>query len=142
MTNEEKHELIEISEIELIPLLEQQGAKVVRKSPTEIAFLIKDMKLAIYLDRYFEVYGNVSSLKTKQSVSFSELLSDYLNVQDSASYQLSERFPMKSCLKKFSNLIISRILPLIIDGRIDAAISLVMLKREERLRLYVYIMIL
>ena len=96
---------IKASEIEIIPILEQMGAKLIKKIPNEIAFSFKEIDLSIYLEREYEVYGTVSSSQLKQTVYISELLSDYLNIEDKAIYNLSERSSMEVCLRKLVDII-------------------------------------
>ena len=127
---------IKISEVEIIPMLERMGAKLIRKMPDEIAFSFQGISIMIFLEREIEVYGVVSSSKSNKEVYLSEILSDYLKIENEGMYYLSERFSMESCLRKLGDLIVSKIFPLIANGRIIEAMNIVMLKREAGLRMY------
>jgi len=124
------------AEFEMIPRLEKTGAKLVKGTLNEVSFSLKDFLLSIYVERNCEVYAVVTSLKIKQSVSLSELLLDYLNVDDKGLYHLSDRYTIKSCMKNITDTIISKILPLILDGTIYEAINTVLSKRKEELLRY------
>lgn len=130
------NDFIKISEIEMIPIVEEMGATLIKKMPNEIVFSFKGIELSIYLEREFEVYGAVTSSKSKQSIYLSELLSEYLNVEDKAVYHLSERFSMEMCIRKLVDIITAKIFPLIVNGRIIEAMNIVMSKREEGLCKY------
>ena len=124
------------SEIEIIPMLKKMGAKLIRKMPKEIVFSFKGIEVSIYLEREIEVYGVVSSSKSKQKVYLSEILLDYLKIENEGMYHLSERFSLELCLRKMGDLIALKIFPLISSGRIIEAMNLVMVVRKEGLRKY------
>lgn len=138
--NKEEKELtnsfINAAEIEIVPILEQMGAKLIKKTPNEISFSLKEIELSIYFEREFEVYGVISSAKSKQPIYVSEVISDYFNTDEKAVCQISERFPLELCMKKIVGILATKILPLIEDGKIYAAIDTVVLKRKEALHKY------
>jgi len=127
---------IKIAESEMAPILKQMGAKLTKKTPTEISFSFSKLELSFYLEREFEVYGVISSEELKQSVYLSEVMSDYFNTDEKAVYQISESFSLELCMRKFVGIVTTKILPLIEEGKIYEAMNTVMLKRKENLRKY------
>ncbi|MDI6619876.1 MAG: hypothetical protein QME45_14700 [Clostridiales bacterium] len=138
--NKEENELannfIKIAEVEIIPIFEQIGAKLTKKTPTEISFSFPKIELSFYLESEFEVYGVISSKELKQSVYLSEVMSDYFNIDEKVVYQISERISLELCIRKLVGIVTTKILPLIADGKIYEAMNIVMSKRKEDLHKY------
>lgn len=138
--NKEENELIvsfiKTAETEILPIFEQIGAKLTKKTPTEISFSFSEIELSFYFEREFEVYGVISSKELKQSVYLSEVMSDYFNTDAKAAYQISERFSLELCMRKLVGIVTTKILPLIEEGKIYEVMNTVMLKRKEDLRKY------
>jgi len=127
---------IKTIEIDIKPVFEKIGAKIIKKTPNEATFLLKDIEISIYLERKSEVYVTILSLKLNKSVYLSEILSDYLNLRDRGIYYLSDRFTMEMCMKNIVDIITSEIVPLVLDGRINEVINTITLKRKEDLGKY------
>lgn len=123
-------------ENEMIPVFEQLGAKVLKKQSTQVTFIFKDVAMSICLERDAEVYVVVSTFAINGSVYLSELLSDFLNVEDKGIYHLSERFTIEDCMRKLAFILTSKIFPLIIDGNILEAMKIIISNRKEGLRKY------
>jgi hypothetical protein len=127
---------IKAAEIEIIPVLEKTGAKLIKKAENEIILSIREIELHIYLERTIELYGVVSSPQLKQSVYLSEIMEDYLGIGEKSIYQISERFPMDLCMNRLMSVVTNKLWPLITDERIYEAINIVMQKRKERIDKY------
>jgi hypothetical protein len=129
-------DFLKAAEKEIIPTLELLGMDLMKKSANEITFSFEEFEFSFFMERELEVYGMISFPQLKQTIYFSELLTDYFHIDGISSYMLSERFPLELCLRKLVLVLTTNLLPLIKEGKIDVALNIVMAKRQERLHLY------
>lgn len=121
---------------EMNPIFKNAGGKITVVTPTKISFAFSQIIVSFYFEREFEVYSNISIEELEQSVSLSEIMSDYYDINVVSAPQVSERFPLELCMKKLADLMTIYIFPLISNGKIYEAIDTVMLKRKEKLLKY------